>query len=220
MNDKANPNQDAIPRTEIEEIRRDMRAAEMLAWAQRHQQQLIAAGVALALGLAGLGLWLEHRKTQRESAAMLYQQALAEKDEAKKRTLLERLSQEFGDAAYGAMAEMQLAAVDREHAAEHLKRVVEHPEAMQEWVWQARLDLARIALARSDRAAAARWLQEPVGPAFRQLRHYLLAQASESRDERLEHLNKALAADSHDEELKARIERELAALQHRGDKSS
>ncbi len=215
MNDKVSGAKEAemeqIDRSEIEELQRDMRAARIADWAKRNQQALIAGAVALVIALGAAGLWIERGKTRMDAAATLYQQAQAAEAD-KRKTMLSRLMTDFPDTSYALMARMQLAALDAENAESYLKGVIESDDAMPEWVWQARLDLARLKLAANDPAAARQWLAEPVGKAYRQLRHYLLAQASDSPEARKTHLQKALDAESHDEELKRRIEGELAAL--------
>ncbi|MDX8401167.1 MAG: tetratricopeptide repeat protein [Mariprofundaceae bacterium] len=217
MNDKgSNPGEIPVEKTELEELQRDMRAAAIAAWAKRNQQALIAGALAFVLALAAAGLWLERDRTRLDSAASLYQQAQVEQDRAKRQAMLTRLSSDFAGTPYAIMAEMQLAALDAAHAEAHLKAVVESDEAMPEWIWQARLDLAALRLAANDKSGAQGWLAEPVGMPYRQLRQYLLAQASDSDAERKAHLEKALDAESHDEDLKARIERELNALAGKG----
>lgn len=212
MNDKVSGQETPLDKGELDELQRDMRAAALADWAMRNRQTLIAAAVAFVLALAAAGLWLERDKTRLDSAATLYQQALATKDQDKRQTMLSGLSRDFAGTPYAVMAEMQLAALDAEHAEAHLKAVLESDDAMPEWVWQARLDLAALRIAAGDKAGARQWLAEPVGKAYRQLRHYLLAQASDSEAERRAHLEKARDAESHDEDLKQKIERELAAL--------
>ncbi len=214
MNDKVSgareTDMEQIDHREIEELQRDMRAARIADWAKRNQQSLMAAAVALALALGAAGLWIERSKSRMDSAAMLYQQAQSVRDAAERQTMLARLAADFPDTAYALMAHMQLAALDTAKAEAHLKAVIESDDAMPEWVWQARLDLAGLKLAANDPAAARQWLARPVGKAYRQLRQYLLARASASEEERRAHLQKALDAESHDEDLKRRIESELA----------
>lgn len=196
---------------EIAELRRDMRSAQITDWLEKNTQSLIAGVIAVVLVLIGGGLWLEHGKSEREAAATLYQQALVEKDAAKKQTLMQKVVSDFSGSTYATMAEMQLAALDDEHAEAHLEAVIHASATMPEWVWQARLDLAELKLEAGDKAAAKAWLAEPVGKQYEQLRYYLLAMASDDEAERKAHLNKALDAPSLDSELKDKIESLLAA---------
>ncbi len=196
---------------EIAELKRDMRSAQVTAWLEENTQTLIAGVIAVVLALIAGGLWLEHVKSERASAATLYQQALVEKDAAKKQTLMQKVVSDFSGSTYATMAEMQLAALDDAHAEEHLQAVMHASSAMPEWVWQARLDLAELKLEAGDRAAARTLLQESVGRQYEQLRQYLLAMSSDSEAERADHLHKALDAPSLDSELKDRIESLLAA---------
>ncbi len=195
---------------EMAELKRDMRSARLTAWLEANTQSLIAAVVALVLVLIGGALWLEHSKTQRASAATLYQQALVEKDAEKKQALMEKVVGEFSGTSYATMAEMQLAALDDEHAEQHLQAVMHAASTMPEWAWQARLDLAELKLEAGDKAAAREQLQQPVGKQYEQLRHYLMAEASDDAAARRQHLQRALDAPSMDDDLKRRIESMLA----------
>jgi len=195
---------------DMDELKRDMRSAQLTHWIQTNQKQILAAvAVFIAMLIAG-GMWQEHNRSQHAAAATLYEQALNAQDATKKLTLMQSVVDQFGSSSYGALAQMQLARLDQAHAEDHLKALMNHPEAMQEWVWQARLDLASIKLEAGDKTAANQLLAEPVGEHYQQLRHYLMAMASTNAAEKQQHLQKALDAISHDEALKSRIKTLLA----------
>jgi predicted negative regulator of RcsB-dependent stress response len=191
---------------EMDELRREMRSAKWVAWAQDNQQSLLAGVVALVLALVASGLWVEQNRSRNESAATLYQQAQSTQDADKKLTLLENITSDFSGSSYAVLALMQLAAVDKEHAEKHLNAIIEHPEAMTAWVWQARLDLAELKIEQGDQAAAKTLLDEPVGEAYKQLKYYLLAGIATDEKEKQDYLHKAQDAASYDEDLKRRIE--------------
>jgi len=207
---RGEPQEDRQAAAELEELKRDMRSAQIVAWAKANQQQLIAAAVVLAMLLVAGGFWLEHKRSQRISAATLYHQAVSAADEANKKALIEKVIRDYGDTAYGALALMHLAQVDSEHAETHLQALIRHPAAMDEWIWQARLDLAEIYLQRGDNQAVQSILQAPVGKRYEQLRHYLLALSAVSAAEKRAHLQQALDAVSTDADLKRKIEMMLA----------
>ncbi len=203
----------AIGREELEDLKREMRTAHLAAWAESHRRQLgIAAAVVLAAVLLA-GLWWDHVQTQRKSAATLFHQALAAGDVANKRVLLQKVTTDFSGTAYGGLAAMLLAKYDPAQAARHLRSAMANPRLDRELHWQARLDLARILLRKSDKAGARKVLAEHVGADYEQLRQYLLARAADSVAERRSHLQKAAAAVDHDRDLKQRIESELQRLQ-------
>ncbi len=195
---------------EMAELKRDMRSAQLSEWLESNTQSLIAGVIVLVLVLIGGGLWIEHDKTQRASAATVYQQALVEKDADKKLALMQKVASDFSGSSYATMAEMQLAALDDAHAEAHLQAIINASASMQEWVWQARLDLAELKLQAADKAAARAVLEAPVGAQYEQLRQYLLAEASDDSAARQDHLQKALDAPSLDNDLKSKIESMLS----------
>jgi len=211
VHDSVNADDHPTLKAEMDELKREMRSAKWAAWAQ-HNQQLLLAGVAgLVLALLISGLWIENDRSHRESAAILYQQALSTQDMTMKQTLLERIKNDFSDSTYGALALMQLVRVDADHAEAHLKALINHRKAMEEWVWQARLDLAELNIEQGNTETARKHLEEPVGRQYEQLRHYLMAETSTDAAEKQGHLKKALEAPSLDDGLKRRIESQLAA---------
>lgn len=207
---RGEPQEDRQAAAELEELKRDMRSAQVIAWARANQQQLIAAAVVLVMLLVAGGFWLEHERAQRTSAATLYHQAVSSADKANRKSLLEKITRDYGDTAYGALALMHLAQVDSEHAEMHLQALINHPAAMPEWIWQARLDLAEIYLQRGDAQAARSILQAQMGKRYEQLRHYLLALSAGNTSEKTTHLQQALDAVSTDADLKRKIEMMLA----------
>ncbi len=212
MNDKAPvtgtvmPEGNAPSQGEMDELKRDMRSAQWTHWAQANQNNIIAAVIAVVVILIAGGMWQEHNKSQHGAAATLYQQAMNEHDASKQQALMQSVITQFGSSSYSALAQMQLAHLDKPHAEAHLQALIEHPEAMKEWVWQARLDMAAIKLEQGDKAAARALLQKTVGDQYQQLRHYLMAMAADDAAEKETQLQKALDAISQDDVLKSRIE--------------
>ncbi len=212
MNDKAPvtgtvvPEGNAPSQGEMDELKRDMRSAQWTHWAQANQKRIIAAVVALVVILIAGGMWQEHMKSQHGAAATLYQQAVNEQNAVKKLSLMQSVISQFGSSSYSALAQMQLARLDQAHAEAHLQALIAHPEAMKEWVWQARLDIAAMKIEQGDKAAAKALLDKTVGAQYQQLRQYLLAMAASDAAAKEKHLQKALDAVSRDDALKSRIE--------------
>jgi len=201
-----------VSREEMDELKRDMRTAHLTEWAQENQQRIIVAIVALLLVIVGASLWREHIATQRASAATLYYQAQNSIDADAKRALLEKLVKDYGNTAYSGMAQLILAKEDQKHAVQHLTALLASSTVDQEMHWQAQLDLARVYLRKGDKAQARKVLTRSVGKDYEQLRHYLMAEASENDTDRVSHLKQALNSVSHDSELKKQIEKRLAEL--------
>ena len=196
---------------EMEELKREMRSAKWVAWMEENKQTLLGAVAGLVVALLIAGYLIENARSARVVAATVYQQALTEQDDDRKKTLLANVSRDFSDSTYGVLALMQLARFDSANAEQHLKALIAHGKAMPEWVWQARLDLAELYLERGDAQAARQQLDAKMGEQYQQLQHYLQAQAASSPAEKQSHLSKALDAPSLDEELKRKIESQLAA---------
>ena len=198
--------------SELDELKREMRSAKWVDWAESHQKPLIAGAAALLLVLLAGGLWIEQGRSQQVMAATIYQQAVGEVNSAKKQLLLEQVSRDFSGSTYHALALIQLATVDRKNAEKYLNTLITHGSAMDEWVWQAKLDLAEIKIAAGDTASAKNLLDGQVGKHYQQLRYYLLAQAVSNADERQEYLQKALdasASPASDIELERKIKSQL-----------
>jgi len=197
---------------EMAELKREMRTAEWNDWFIKNQQSLlVAVGLVLA-GLVAGGMWLEHSRSQQDAAATLYQQAVNESDTGNKKAMLESLVSKFASSSYAAMAQMQLTLADSEHAEAHLQALSDHSSAMDEWKWQARLDLAQLKIEQGDADAAHVLLQQPVGKQYQQLRYFLLSTIAKDAAEKKQQLQKALDAAAPDQELKQRIETQLSLL--------
>lgn len=205
------PVEESILKSEFEELKRDMRSAQWMGWLQKNRQPLTVGVVVLLAVLAAGAFWLEHGKDQRNAAAAVYQSAINEQDMAKQQALLANVAKDYAGTVYAPMAKMRLAHVDAAHAEAHLQSLIDDPKAMQAWVWQARLDLAGLYLGKGDKAKAKAELETQVGPAYEQLRQYLLAEASDDAAQRADHLHKALDAKSYDDALKQKIQQQISA---------
>ncbi|MDX8404832.1 MAG: tetratricopeptide repeat protein [Mariprofundus sp.] len=197
---------------EMQELKREMRSAEWNAWLLQNKQSLMVGVVLLIAGLIAGGMWIEHNRSQQNTAASLYQQAVNAADPVSKKALLENLYSEFGSGSYGGMAQMQLMTVDAEHADAHLQALTDDAGAMDEWKWQARLDLAQRKIEQGDADGANALLKHPVGKQYQQLRYYLLATIAKDAAEKKQQLQKALDAAAPDEKLKQKIENQLSLL--------
>ncbi len=198
---------------DIEELKRDMRNAQLVDWARQHRSQLIAAAVVFVLLLVGAVLWINKTRAERNTAATIYYQALSLVKDSDRLKVLQALVGKHLGTAYTPLAEMQLAHLDPQHAEAHLKAVIDNAKSMPEWVWQARLDLARLRIGEGQPAKALPLLQDSVGAAYEQLRQSLLADASSDPADKIRHLKLAQAAQSYDHALKQRIDNELQALE-------
>ncbi len=211
-NKPATPEQenDSAFAAEMEELKRDMHTAQLVDWAQNNRQMLIAGAVAVLIALLGTSLWIEHGKSQKNSAATLYHQALVTSSDDDKRAMLELVIKDYGNTGYASLAHLYLARLgDRET---HLKALIYGDDSTAELAWQARLDLAEWYLSNARVDEARGLLSEPVGKQYEQLRHYLMAEAASDAEEKVMHLKKALDANSNDTFLKDRIEGMLAEL--------
>ncbi len=212
MNDKTSkkvtvmPEENAPLKEEMDELKREMRSAKWSDWLQSHQKEITGAVVGLAIVLMLSGLWIERERSQSETAATLYQQAINAIDNNEKQALFESVIKQFTSNSYAALASMQLARVDQANAEKHLQRLLQHGKVMEEWAWQARLDLAEIKIAKGDKAAAKVLLEKIVGKQYQQLRYYLLATLADDAAEKTTLLQKALDAESNDAVLKQKIE--------------
>jgi len=193
---------------EMQDLKRDMRSAKLVDWLQKNQQQLLAGAVVIVLALAAGGLWAEKQKTYKQSAAIVYYQALAVSDDKQRQALLETIVSDYPDTAYATLAHTRLATLgDREV---HLRAVMTNDDAMPELKWQARLDLAEWFIESGKLDEAKSLLVEKTGKQFEELRFYLLAQTL-TGSEKTDALQKALDAVSNDSILKAEIEAQLAS---------
>ncbi len=199
------PEENSPLKEEMDELKREMRSAKWFDWVESHQKQIIGAVAGLILVLIVSGLWIEKDRAVSESAATLYQQAINETDNGKKQALLESVITQFASNSYAALALMQLAQVDQANAEMHLQNLIKTDGVMDEWVWQARLDLAEIKIAKGDKAAAQVLLDKIVGKQYQQLRYYLLATLTDDAAEKEKLLQKAFDAQSNDDTLKQKI---------------
>jgi len=207
--DTAVPAEEQISAAEMQELKRDMRSAQLIEWAQKNSQQLIAAAVVFAVVLIGVGYWVEHGKAQKSAAAVLYQQGVVLQDETKQKALFQQVADEYGSTGYADLARLQLGRFD--DGAPFLRALMDDSSAPDELRWQARLDLAEREINDGNTDAAMTLLNTSVGVEYQQLRHYLMARAT-SGETRIGHLKDALAEISHDEELKQKIESMLAGM--------
>jgi len=196
--------------TEMDELKREMRSAKWMDWAQSNQKSFMAAAAGVLVLLLAAGMWMENDKSQRASAATLYQQALTAGDTTRKQTLMLSVTTDFPSSSYAALALTQLAILDIENRETHLNALIAHSASMQEWVWQAKLDLAELKLEQGDKAAAMQQLQSQFGKQYQQLRYYLMARATDDAAEKARYLQQALDAESVDNMLKQKIETVLA----------
>ncbi|MFQ5355070.1 MAG: YfgM family protein [Mariprofundaceae bacterium] len=200
-------------RQELQELKQDMRSAQLTAWLQEHQQKLIAAVVAGVLAIVGISLWTERQASIREAVAVLYQQAMDRQGDEEKKAALNQVISEYGDTSYAVLSLLLMSTLDRDHAIDHLQSLLAHPKRTDELEWQASLDLARLYIQKGDKQAARDLLAglKP-GPAYEQLLHLLLAEAADADAERIKHYQQALEAKSYNTNLNREIEQKLKRL--------
>lgn len=203
------PAEEHILAAEMQELKRDMRSAQLIDWAQKNSQQLIAAAVVFVVILIGASYWVEHDKAQKRAAAVLYQQAITLQDATKQKALFEQIAKEFASTGYAQLSELQLGRFD--DGVPYLQKLMNNSSATDELRWQARLDLAERAVNAGKNDEALTLLQKPVGVEYEQLRYYLMARAT-SGDKRIANLKQAQAEISHDAVLKQKIESMLAGM--------
>ncbi|OIO67670.1 MAG: hypothetical protein COW19_10240 [Zetaproteobacteria bacterium CG12_big_fil_rev_8_21_14_0_65_55_1124] len=199
-----------VSHEELEELKREMRSAQLTAWAMANQQKIIAGLVALLLLIVGVSLWKEHRESQRASAAALYHQALNSQQQEDRRSMLQAVIKDYDDTVYGGLSRLLLARADAEHAEQYLQELMARSDVDGGIKMQARLDLAQLKIEAGDKAAALALLAERGGADYEQLRQYLMAQATNDEAGRIEHLQKARDAISHDDALRQSIEQQLS----------
>jgi len=195
---------------QMEELKRDMRTAKLLAWVQENQQKLLAAGVALLILIVGASLWKEHIDSQRASAATLYHQALDTYDREQKMGMLKTVVDDYNSTAYATLALMLLSGLDEKNAAQYLQQLLSRSDLTPELKWQAKLDIASLSLRHGDAEHATSMLTQAMGKHYEQLRLFLLAEAASSADEKRKLYTRARDAISHDAELKRLIDQRLA----------
>lgn len=201
-----------VSHEEMEELKRDMRSAQLTAWAVANQKKLIAALIVVLLLIVGVSVWKQHRDVKRASAATLYYQALNAQDAADRRPLLQTIIRDYDSTVYGGLARLLLVPVDSKHAPQYLQELMGRSDVGDGIRTQARLDLAQLKLVAGDKAAARELLAKPVAADYEQLRYYLLSQATDDAAQRIEELKKAQGAVSHDATLSQRINAQLSTL--------
>ncbi|HCS12331.1 MAG: hypothetical protein COS82_03915 [Zetaproteobacteria bacterium CG06_land_8_20_14_3_00_59_53] len=201
-----------VSHEEIEELKRDMRSAQLTAWAEANQKNIIAGVVAVVMLIVGVSLWKEHAESQRASAATLYHQAMNTAQQEDKRSMLLEVIKDYDNTVYGGLARLLLVNADPEHAAEYLQALMVRSDLDNGIRTQARLDLAKLKIAVGDKAAANTLLEAAAPADYEQLLHYLMAQAASDDAGRIIHLQKARDAISNDADLSQRIEQQLSGL--------
>jgi len=201
-----------VSREEMDELKRDMRSAQLTAWAEANQQKIVAGVVAIIVLIAGISMWKDHSESQRASAAALYYQALNTPQQEDKRSMLQEIIKDYDNTVYGGLARLLLVNADPEHAVQYLQALMGRSDVDSGIRTQARLDLAQLKIDAGDKAAANKLLQTQVGADYEQLRQFMMAQAAADDTARIEHLKKARDAESHDAELSQRIEQQLSTL--------
>lgn len=194
---------------EMQELKKDMQQAKIEAWVKQHQQGLMMGVAVLVLGMFAVGLWSEHQRKTKESAAMVYYQGIAIQDKDKQKALLNQVIQDYGDTAYADLAHLRLAAIDEPE--QHLRALMNDGDETPEFRWQAELDLAEYLIEQKKQDAARQVLATPVGAAYQQYYYFLLSEVSQGAAKK-DALQQALNAESHDEILKERITSMLAAM--------
>ncbi len=192
---------------EMEDLKRDVQAAQFQAWLRRHQQSLTVALVLILLAVTAGSLWMAHLRSQKEAAANLYYKASAQAETEKKQAILNEVTQRYGDTFYALLARQQLAALS-DNPEPDLRALMTDDDAPRAFRWQARLDLAEYFISKGKLTEAKTLLRERTGKQYEQLRYYLLARTA-TGDERKDWLQKSLNAEINDEALKKRIEKEL-----------
>jgi len=206
------PVEGIVDGTEFVELKRDMQSAKVIAWLEYNQQQLIAGAVVIVLLLVGVSLWKERELAHKEAAALMYIKAINNTNAEEKEALLDSVIKTYPDTGYATLAGLQQnssASVDkRKEALEMLVATQGAPE----FSWQARLDLASLYMAEGESDKVSELLESHMGKHFEQARYALLAEASSTPDEKIAFLQKAVDAETHDKDLTANLEAQLALL--------
>ena len=208
-----NPVEGIVDGTDFVELKRDMQSAKVIAWLQYNQQQLIAGVVVVVLALIGSSLWQAQQANQKEAAALMYIKATNTSNLDEKNALMDGVTESYPDSGYATLARLKKSAsanTDEQIAA--LQALIEG-KGVPEFVWQARLDLAEVYLAENNHEQAKAVLASRVGKQYEQAQFALLARLAMDDDEKMTLIQKALAAESHDNDLNAALEAELEQLQ-------
>jgi len=203
------PVHDTVLEGELVDLKKDMQQAKIADWMQRNQQALMLAVGVVVMVMFAVGLWADHQKKQKESAAMMYYQGIANTDASKQKVLLEKVITDYGDTGYAILAHLRLAPeVDTD---KHLQALMDHASVAPELRWQAELDLAEYWIEQGKLDQARQVLNKHVGQDYAQYYYYLLSKTA-TGDAQKEALQKSLDAVSHDEVLKERVATALAQL--------
>jgi len=191
------------------ELKKDMKSAKLVDWLQKNQQLLWGAVLLLVIGMFAAGLWSEQQKNKQKAAAMMYYQSIALQNKVEQQAMLEQLMRDYGNTGYATLASLRLSVMkDKE---KYLRALMVNKKIMPEIRWQATLDLADDFIEHGKKDAAKKLLATHVDASYEQLRYALLASIS-TGDAKKSALQKALAAPSHDDILKARLKAELDQL--------
>ena len=193
---------------EMEELKRDMRSAQLVDWIHKNQQQLIAGVVIFLLVMVGISLWKENEKAKVESASLLYQQAMGAQETEKRQALFNQVIKDYPGSGYRVLSLLQLSVLASDPS-EVLQQIIDSKDIQQELRWQARLDLAKYQIAHGKADTARALLSEPVGTQYEELRNYLLSTLSDGK-QKIEYLKKASEGPSNDTLLKEKIDAMLA----------
>ena len=197
---------------EVQELERDMRSAKITAWIEDNQRALIYAAAGVLILIFGGVMWQEQQQSHRVAAASFYHQALDTADPGQKRALFYQVVQDFHGTSYAPFSLLQLSAIEPDMADKHLETLLDHPMLTPELMYQGSIDLAEIYIRKGEKDKARALVEKDMGEDYEQLRRYLLAQLAENDAEKANQYRMALDAESHDENLKATIQRLLAEL--------
>ncbi len=211
--EKNSPAEGIVDASDFVELKRDMQSAKIVAWLEYNQQQLIAAAIVLVVGLVGVSWWKEQQKAEKNAAALLYMQAVNAQDKSEKKALLDKVDSAYADTGYALLAKLQKLPLSDEATKQALLRQIMQAEVAPEFIWQARLDLAELLLQEGKQDEAAELLEQRLGKQYEQARYALLASMAQDKDQKIAWIQKALDAPSHDNDLAASLQAELASLQ-------
>ena len=206
------PVEEHISANDMIELKRDMQSAQVTDWLQKNQQQLIAGAVVFVLALVGFSLWQEQQRTIKGSAALLYMKASNTTDAAERGFLLDSVIKDYAETGYATLAKLKkTTAQDAAVKQANLEALI-NAKGAPELAWQARLDLAELHIANGQSEEAAKILESRLGKQYEQARFYLLSRITTDANAKTELIQKSLDAESHDNDLVAELEAELALL--------
>ncbi|MDQ6976095.1 MAG: tetratricopeptide repeat protein [Mariprofundaceae bacterium] len=188
---------------DLDDLKRDVQSAQIQAWLRKHQQLLTVGVVVLLLMATGASLWNERLSSQREAAASLYYQGVAQTDLEKKQVVFSDIIKDYSNTAYGLLARLQLAVLV-ENPEPIYQSLIDDKTISQIFRWQARLDLAEYYISQDKLDHAKALLSIRLGKQYEQLRYYLLASISDGAAKK-DYLQKSLDAESNDALLKDKV---------------